>query len=180
MTDLVSERLGPGTDLDSLQGRRAGFVTRAAAFLIDFLVVVAGYPGIMWGIGVLIGLVRFEQPQYPELPNGLEVSISAAWTWCYFAGSWYAVGRTVGQAVMGVRVVGRRRFRVGLVRSLLRTWVMFLTLFVVGPVWLLLSASRLAIHDRVAGTQVIYDRSRKRSDLRVGIGPGRTVRPQPK
>lgn len=180
MSDVVSDRPRPGPVLDSLEGRRAGFVTRAAAFVIDFLVVVAGYPAIMWGIGVLIGLTRFEQPQYPELPDGLEVTISAAWTWCYFAGSWYAVGRTVGQAVMGVRVVGRPTSRIGITRCLLRTWVMFLTLFVVGPVWLLCSSSRLALHDRVAGTQVIYDRSRKRSDLRVGLAPKGSERPQPK
>jgi uncharacterized RDD family membrane protein YckC len=59
----------------------------------------------------------------------------------------------------------------------IRVWVMFATLFVVGPVWLALSRSRLAIHDRVAGTQVVYDRAGRRARVDVALAPAGTARP---
>jgi uncharacterized RDD family membrane protein YckC len=158
-------------DLDELQGRRAGIVSRGIALSIDFLVVLVGYPVIMWGIGIVQGLVRFEQPSYPDLPNGLTVAIYVVWSWGYFAVSWFVGGRTIGQALLGLRVVSRGKRRVGPIRAAIRTWMMFLTLFIVGPVWLLLSKRRLAIHDIAAHTQVVHDTAPREAKVSVGVAP---------
>ncbi len=163
---------GIAPDLDELQGRRAGIVSRGVALTIDFGVVLIGYPLIMWGIGIVQGLVHFEQPSYPDLPNGLTVAIYAAWSWGYFALSWWATGRTIGQALLGLRVVSRGRRRIGPIRSAIRTWVMFATMFVIGPLWLLFSKSRLAIHDRAANSQVVHDIAPKEARVSVGLAAG--------
>ena len=168
-------------DVDQLQGRRAGFVSRAAAFAIDFGVVLAGVPVIMWGIGVVQGLLNFEAPTYPDLPDWMPPVISGLWFFWYYVGLWFATGRTVGAVVMGLRVAGRRKEHVGIVAATIRLWVMFATLFLVGELWLIFSKSRLAIHDRAARTQVIYDSATKRREVQVALGSeSHTVGDQPK
>lgn len=157
-------------DVELLQGRRAGFVTRALAYVIDAAIVVAGVPVMMYGIAVVIGLARLETPTYPpDIPDWVPAALSALWTFWYFVGSWCASGRTVGAIVMGIRVVGRRKERVGLVAATIRFWVLVATLLGVAELWLLLSKSRLALHDRAARTQVIYDSASKRQEVRVAL-----------
>jgi uncharacterized RDD family membrane protein YckC len=159
-------------DVEVLQGRRAGFVSRAIAFVIDAVIVIGGVPVIMYGIAAVQGLLEFEPPNYPpDIPDAVSGVISALWTFWYFVGLWFATGRTIGAVVMGLRVVGRKHERVGLVRATVRWWIMFMTLFLVGEIWLILSKSRLAIHDRVAGTQVIYDSAPKRREVQVALAP---------
>lgn len=167
-------------DVEQLQGRRAGFVSRAVAYSIDAVIVIGGVPVIMFGIAVVQGLLRLEAPVYPpDLPDWLTASISVLWTFWYFVGLWWATGRTIGAVIMGLRVVGRRKEHVGIVASTIRWWVMVATLFVVGEVWLILSKSRLALHDRAAHTQVIYDSATKRREVQVAIGPeGQAAQPK--
>jgi uncharacterized RDD family membrane protein YckC len=153
-----------------LEGHRAGFASRAIAFTIDFLIVIAGYPAILWGIGLARGLVQFEVPSYPDPPTAVSALLSAVWTIGYFALAWMVVGRTVGQAVLGLRVVRRNVATVGVLRALARAWLMMLTLFLVGPLWLFFSRSRLALHDRLTGTQVVYARPGRGPLVTMGLG----------
>jgi uncharacterized RDD family membrane protein YckC len=158
-------------NVEQMQGRRAGFVTRAIAYSIDATIVIAGVPTILFGLAVMQGLLRLEPPRYPpDIPTWLTAAISLLWTFWYFVGLWWATGRTIGAVVMGIRVVGRRRENVGVVAATIRWWVMVATLFVVGEVWLIFSRSRLAIHDRAAHTQVVYDRAAKRNEVKVELG----------
>jgi uncharacterized RDD family membrane protein YckC len=153
-------------------GHRAGFVSRGLAFAVDFAVVLVGYPAILWSAGIVIGLLRFEQPTYPDLEPWASGLVSTAWPVVYFTGAWVAAGRTVGQGLLGLRVIGRKRESVKVVQSFVRCSTMLLTSFVVGPLWLLVSRSRLAIHDRVSRTQVVYDRAPRRATVTVGVGVG--------
>lgn len=179
MTSTTAEEDGPrqlisdlAPDVDVLRGRRAGFVTRAVAYSIDALIVIAGVPAILYGIAVVQALFRLEAPTYPpDIPDWMTGMISGLWTFWYFVGLWWATGRTVGGVVMGIRVVGRKKQRVGIIRAGIRWWVMVLTLFVVGEVWLIFAKSRLALHDRAAHTQVIYDNAPKRRELQVAVAP---------
>lgn len=167
----TGDALGRTPYIAEVEGRRAGFVTRGCAFAIDFLIVLAGYPLMLWGAGVLRGLVEFSAPSYPDLPGWLDAILSTLWTFLYFSVGWAVFGRTVGQAVFGLRVVGRRKRRVLFPLAVLRTWLMFLTLFIIGPVWLLFSRSRLAIHDRATHTQVVYQQLPRRPLVTLGLGP---------
>jgi uncharacterized RDD family membrane protein YckC len=167
-------------DIEQLQGRRAGFVTRALAYSIDALIVIIGVPAILYGLAIVQGMLRLEAPTYPpDIPNWLSASISVLWTFWYFVGLWWATGRTIGAIVMGMRVVGRKHRRVGIVAATVRFWVMILTLFVVGEVWLIFAKSRLALHDRAARTQVIYDNAPKHRESKVEVAPDEeTVQPK--
>lgn len=156
-------------DVDELQGRRAGLVTRGVGFAIDFGCVLAGLPMIMWGWAIVIGLLTFSTPEYPDLPRAVSALVALVWNFSYFVLGWYLTGRTVGMAVMGVRVVGRSRDRLGIVQVVVRHIVLFATLLV-APLWLFFARSRLAIHDRAARTQVIYDRRESRSTVSVDVG----------
>jgi uncharacterized RDD family membrane protein YckC len=158
-------------DVVTMQGRRAGIVTRGLAFAVDWGIVLAGVPVIMWGIGVVQGLLNFETPTYPDLPDWMPPIITGLWTFWYFVGLWWFAGRTVGSVILGVRVVGRRHPSVGLLRSTIRFWVMVSTMWVLGEVWLALAKSRLALHDRAAGTQVIYDGAEKKREVHVALAP---------
>ena len=64
-------------DVEVLQGRRAGFVSRAIAFVIDAVIVIGGVPVIMYGIAAVQGLLEFEpraQPTIPDLsPREIEI-----------------------------------------------------------------------------------------------------------
>jgi uncharacterized RDD family membrane protein YckC len=153
-----------------LEGHRAGFASRAIAFTVDFLIVIAGYPAMLWGIGLTRGLLQFEAPSYPDLPTAVSALLSATWTIGYFALAWTVVGRTVGQAVLGLRVVRRSQPALGIMRALARAWLMMLTVFLVGPLWLFFSRSRLALHDRLTGTQVVYARPGHRPLVAMGLG----------
>lgn len=167
-------------DVDDMQGRRAGFVTRAVAYSIDGIIVIAGVPAIMYGISAVQGLLRLEAPIYPpDIPDEVTAIISILWTFWYFVGSWWTTGRTVGDGLMGIRVVGRQKEHVGIISAAVRWWVMVATLFVVGPVWLICAKSRLALHDRAARTQVIYDSAAKKREVQVALGPdGQLAQPK--
>jgi uncharacterized RDD family membrane protein YckC len=167
-------------DVEQLQGRRAGFVTRALAYSIDALIVIVGVPTILYGIAVVQGMLRLEAPTYPpDIPDWLSASISVLWTFWYFVGLWWATGRTIGAIVMGTRVVGRHKRRVGIISAGIRWWVMIATMFLVGEIWLIFAKSRLALHDRAARTQVIYDKAPKRSELQMAVAP-KAAAAQPK
>lgn len=153
-------------DVTELRGRRAGIVSRGVAYAVDFGVVFAGYPILVWIYGAVVALIHFTTPTYPDLPDWAEVVLPLTWNWAYFTGSWVLTGRTVGMTLMGLKVVARRRIHVGIVRANIRFIVMMSTIFWIGPAWLACSKSRLAIHDRVAHTQVIYDGA-KRQELAV-------------
>ncbi len=153
-------------DAHALRGRRAGIVSRGVAYVIDFAVVFAGYPVLVWIYGAVVALLHFETPHYPDLPDWAEVALPITWTWVYFTGAWVLTGRTVGMTLMGLKVVARTRIHVGIVRANIRFVVMTSTILWIGPLWLACSRSRLAIHDRVARTQVIYDGA-KRQELAV-------------
>lgn len=154
-----------------LQGRRAGIVSRGAAFAIDFVVVFAGYPVLVWIYGAVLALLHFSTPRYPTLSDWAEVVLPLTWNWLYFTGSWIVTGRTIGMTVMGLKVVARHRRQVGIIRANIRFVLLFSTLFWIGPVWLACSRSRLAIQDRVAHTQVIYDASSRRREVAVAQDP---------
>ena len=69
--------------------------------------------------------------------------------------SWWLFGRSYGDHVMGLRVVGRRGRRLGPLRSLLRAG--FCVVFPIGLFWCLISPERRSVQDLVLWTRVVYD-----------------------
>jgi uncharacterized RDD family membrane protein YckC len=139
----------------SLQGRRAGLFSRIVANVLDLGVVFAGvlaaYVG--WaGIKLLWQGSSFTRPTpgfaaallFAELLNVL-----------YFAAAWTTSGRTVGNRVMGLRVLDRSARRPSFGLALGRA--VLCVLFPFGLLWAGVSRENRSVQDLVLRTSVIYD-----------------------
>lgn len=138
----------------SFQGDRAGFVTRTIAAVLDIVVVGAVIIGI-W-IGVWLFLLVFNPLVDYGMPRpGYFVLGGYFVTWAYWTWSWSTSGRSLGQNLMGVRVLDRRDHRPGWQLAALRS--AFCVFFPVGIVWIIVSRRNRSVQDVVLRTSVIHD-----------------------
>ena len=155
----------------TFKGHYAGFVTRLVAFVIDILIVSISI-GVMLGTFSLI--LSFFNIDIQAITAGtsdissfaLNVLIfftSFAFTFLvnmfYCILLWNIAGKTIGKAVMGLRVIGPKGARVTIFRGVKRYigyWISAIPLFL-GYFWVLINDERHAWHDKMAGTSVIYD-----------------------
>ena len=73
----------------------------------------------------------------------------------YLTGAWWINGQTIGDRVMGVRVVSGREPRLRLARAFLRA--VFCAFVPIGLMWCAVSPNRRSVQDLVLRTSVIYD-----------------------
>lgn len=137
------------------QGQRAGVVSRLLAAATDgvivlaaVLVLYAAYAGVVF----LFDPVRFSFPR-AQADNLLGESglLLAA----YLTVSWSTTGRTYGQLLLGLRVLGAHRPRPRTVVALARA--VFYVLFPVGLLWCAVSRTHRSVQDIVLRTTVVYD-----------------------
>ncbi len=91
--------------------------------------------------------------------NDLPVAIIyVAWEFAYFAYSWGASGKTLGMALLGVKVVAADGSEAGPRRAVLRTLAFPLSFVFLGLGFtgILFQRNRRALHDLIAGTAVVY------------------------
>ena len=76
----------------------------------------------------------------------------------YFFITVAVTGRTVGKALMGIRVVAKDGRRLPVVRSLLRTIAYLISLvpLFAGFLWVLVDSDRRGWHDHIAGSRVVF------------------------
>jgi uncharacterized RDD family membrane protein YckC len=144
-----------------LQGRRAGLVSRFAAAIIDLLVIVLVL-GLIYA--AVAGFAFLIDPRSFHWPEGLGWSIPLVGLVIalpYLTIAWCASGRTMGDVLLGLRVVTGTSARVRLPRSLLRA--AFCLVFPLGLFWVPFSPSRRSLQDTVLRTSVIYDWASHRS-----------------
>jgi uncharacterized RDD family membrane protein YckC len=146
----------------TLQGHRAGFVSRIVADAIDL--------GVIWAIGLsallFAGVVRYllTGPPFriPAVPSRLAAAAGMVIAVCYLASGWAATGRTLGKQVAGLRVTGRSGGRLTLGRALVRA-VLCLA-FPAGLLWILVSRRNASVQDLLVRTVVVYDWSYHAAD----------------
>jgi uncharacterized RDD family membrane protein YckC len=137
------------------QGRRAGLVTRMAANTIDAgvvaVVLVAAYLGRA-ALSYMVDPLGFRFPDPAVLP-------SLTWAFVvlvvYLTAAWSISGRTYGDHVMGVRVVGRGGRPIRLPAAFLRA--LFCAVFPIGLLWCAGSREHRSVQDLVFRTSVVYD-----------------------
>ena len=91
--------------------------------------------------------------------NDLPVAILyVVWEFVYFAYSWGASGKTLGMALLGIKVVAADGTGAGPRRAVIRTLAFPLSflLFGLGFTGILFQRNRRALHDLIAGTAVVY------------------------
>jgi uncharacterized RDD family membrane protein YckC len=139
------------------EGEYAGGVTRLLAFLADV--------GAIWGIFAVFtagfqAAVRLflgdDFTLFNHRPGGIIAYV--VWAFCYFTFQWALSGRTIGMAILGARVVTSDGHSVSAKQAAIRTLVLPVSLvlwffFIVG---IELRADRKTLHDRAAGTTVVY------------------------
>jgi uncharacterized RDD family membrane protein YckC len=159
--------VGPGTapvhhevdpvprEARGIQGLPAGIVTRTAANTVDFLavlcVLVAGYAA-WFAARFLIHPAQFSAPRPPY---GAVLICGAIVLVGYFTASWATTGRTYGDHLLGLRVVGakgeRLRWRGALARAAL------CVVFPIGLFWSVVSATSRSLQDTLLRSAVVYD-----------------------
>ncbi len=137
------------------QGTTAGFVTRFVANLIDTVVVVAMLGASYLGLASVKFLLDPRAFEFPDVSFFASLTAALMLATAYLWLAWWLAGRSYGGHVMGIRVTGRRRPKLGPLRSLARA--AFCVFFPIGFFWCLLSPHRRSIQDVVLFSSVVYD-----------------------
>jgi uncharacterized RDD family membrane protein YckC len=141
-----------------LQGRRAGLITRLLANTVDFIIaaviVAAGYAGV----AALRFLWNSRTFTFPAPGFGLLVIVGGVVMVLYLTASWTATGRTYGDHLLGLRVVGWRGRRLRPAGALLRA--LLCVLFPIGLFWIVFSRENRSVQDVLLRSSVVYDWSR--------------------
>ncbi len=148
----------PSEQENALAGAPAGAFSRLAAYAIDATVVTA-----LFGFGVVLmtyiaNLVVSNNFDPTRRGGPWWAAIGIAFAALYFWSSIALVGRTIGKALLGLRVVRVDGGFVGGRAALVRA-VTFPLGFVLGLgfVPILVRKDRRALHDLIAHTMVVYD-----------------------
>lgn len=137
------------------QGHRAGLVTRLVAAAVDLVVVVAVLAAAYAGWSGFLLLLDPRNFSFPEvgvvfsLLSGFVVSAG------YLTVAWSLSGRTYGDLVMGLRVVGPGGRRLHLVGAFLRA--LACVVLPIGLLWIAVSREKRSLQDVVLRTSVVYD-----------------------
>jgi uncharacterized RDD family membrane protein YckC len=126
---------------------------------IDVLAIAATFYGGL-ALGTLtVQVLRVRQLDVAAIPTWLVPILLGAWTLLYFWIAWWWFGKTVGKAVLGLRVVARSGGRVGWARALVRLvgYGLSTAAFGLGFLWVALDPKRRGWADMLARTRVVYD-----------------------
>jgi uncharacterized RDD family membrane protein YckC len=154
-------------DYVTMQGNYAGSVSRLAAFAID-LAIYAGLFSLALTVISFAAKVLTRQPiDWHRGSIALSV-IFVAGGLSYLGYMWAASGRSLGMAVLGVRVVRQDGTVLGARRAALRALVFPLSFifFGLGLIGIVLQREHRALHDLMAGTAVVYSWDARAARLR--------------
>lgn len=141
-----------------VSGHYAGVVTRAGAFIIDWFFMLVLYGLTLGAVQFLVATLLGEEIDYTEGSLVWIVGF-AVFAFLYLAGSLTITGKTVGKALVGLRVVTREGTPLTAGRAAGRVLAMPLSFlpFGLGFIGILLGKERRALHDVIARTAVVYD-----------------------
>ena len=153
--------------IEGRQGHYAGAVSRLVAFAAD--------AGASWGLFTLgAAALSFSI----QLVTGGHFTLThhqvaalvvlVIWEFLYFAYQWTLGGKTIGMAVLGIRVVRMDGTPIGWRQAVVRTLALPLSFLVLGLGFLgiLTNRDRYALHDRIARTAVVYSWDARAARLR--------------
>jgi uncharacterized RDD family membrane protein YckC len=150
----------------TLFGYYAGIGSRFLALAVDLVLIAVLIAISIWFVTTalsLLGVQRFYQDLIDSMGfDVVSVAISSflgsAIVFCYAVILWSLNGRTLGMALMGLKVVAPDGSHISVWRALVRVIMFFISaiLFFLGFLWVLGDDRRQGWHDKVAGTFVIY------------------------
>jgi uncharacterized RDD family membrane protein YckC len=138
-----------------LQGRSAGLVTRAGAAVTDvallLLALLAGYAGVA-GLRFLNSPTGFRASAPPYTAVVLATGLLLAGYWTVM---WALSGRSYGDQLLGLRVVGSRGDPLHWAHAAARA--VCCVVFPLGLLWVLVSPRNRSVQDALLRTAVVYD-----------------------
>jgi uncharacterized RDD family membrane protein YckC len=139
------------------RGEYAGFASRFIAFVFDSAISIGVFMLVLSAASFAASVLTGSSIHWNR-GNLWVVLAFFAWEFFYYAYFWTASGQTPGMTLLGVQVVGRDGSNVGTQRGLVRTLAFPLSFLLLGLgfVGILLSRDRRALHDSIAGTEVVY------------------------
>jgi len=137
------------------QGHRAGIVSRCLANTIDFVLVQVVVVSLFVGWMALLFLVNPTSFSVPSPSFALWLLATGLLLVGYFLVAWVTTGRTYGDHILGLRVVGVRGTRMRPLWALLRA--LFCVVFPIGLFWAVVSRENRSVQDTLMRTSVIYD-----------------------
>jgi len=141
------------------QGERAGFMSRAIAAGIDVamvFIVVLGTVALIWMLSFIVSPTTPLDSSGHRIPDVIWLVLYGYFlNWAYWTICWATSGRTLGNLVMGVRVVSRKGKHMRWGGAALRS--LFCTTFPIGLAWVIFSGANRSVQDVFLRTSVIYD-----------------------
>jgi uncharacterized RDD family membrane protein YckC len=174
------DRISPPAPLSiqpNLRGDYAGFASRFIAFVFDSVISIGVFMIVLSAASFAASVLTGSSIHWNR--GNLWVVIAFfVWEFFYYAYFWTASGKTPGMTLLGVQVVGQDGSNVGTKRGLVRTLAFPLSFILLGLGFLgiLLSRDRRALHDSIAGTEVIYSWDARAARLRFLAREGNSRR----
>jgi uncharacterized RDD family membrane protein YckC len=134
-----------------------GAVSRFVAYVVDLGVSIGVFMLALAAISFAASIITGDSISWNR--NDLPVAILfVVWEFVYFAYSWGASGKTLGMALLGVKVVAADGTQAGPRRAVIRTLAFPLSFLLLGLGFtgILFQRDRRALHDMIAGTAVVY------------------------
>ena len=149
------------------QGNYAGGVTRLAAFTADIGASWGLFTLGVAGLGFAINLVTGRQVNLASRQILALIAI-IIWEFVYFAYQWSLGGKTIGMALLGIRVVASDGTPITPRQAVVRTIALPFSFLILGLgfIGILINKDRHALHDRLAKTVVVYSWDARAARLR--------------
>jgi uncharacterized RDD family membrane protein YckC len=153
----------------SLVGNYAGPVTRLTAFAIDSAVSGIALAVMVAAATAVIELVARTTVDSADAPPAVGSIVLLLWLFLYYYVSWSATGKTVGMAMLGLRVVRRDGAPLDHRHAFLRViaFPFSFLFFGLGFVGIVVGREHRAFHDVVGKTTVVYDWDARAAKLRI-------------
>jgi uncharacterized RDD family membrane protein YckC len=151
---VPSEAVAAGSR-SSIQGTRAGLITRSIANIADLVVVTLLVAGVYTAVAATRFLLSPTTFSFPAPSPSTVLLLGLCVQAVYFAVTWVVVGGTYGDRLLGLRVTDDHGARLGWGRCAARA--VLCTLFPIGLVWLLVSRENRSVQDVLLRTSVVYD-----------------------
>lgn len=157
---------------DSLMGHYAGLISRLFAFVLDTVILASIILFTSWFLVTSWKMLQLEQVVVQlQIRNALLKNlitflasplfyslIMLLFVASYYIFFWTVAGQTPGKGIIGLRVLPRQGGKMNLNRAILRYLGYYISIIPLGLgiLWVLVDDRRLAWHDKIAGTCVVY------------------------
>jgi uncharacterized RDD family membrane protein YckC len=176
---------------ETLMGHYAGLTSRILAFILDTLILGGIILFTGWFLATSWTMLQV-RPILDEILkrnaflNNLSEIVASPLVYSlftllfiisYYVFFWTIAGQTPGKGIMGLRIVPRRGGKLKLGRAILRYFGYYLSVLPLGLgiFWILVDDRRLAWHDKIAGTCVIYAWDAKPDENFLAIETSRII-----